>query len=349
MNNTESTKKLKFSEARITKIQEKINKLADSLEEKLNGDFTRKQKAKFKKQYKDKVKQYKSIIQENKSVIRVCKKELKPKKQTQEKVIIPVNMSAELPLIKENLLKSIKGLEATNSGTFTYNNIEYAIENVEYKNKRTGAKVIFKPMKILDNSITLSTGENVEDYVSPVACTLHKGYYVVKEDGFNHVEHRMSAEEEREKRKLYNNFYYRNKRLIQRKAQKEQLVKVCKDCGKEFTTDNKLLVRCEKCHEAHKNKVAPTFTRVCTVCGKEFTTTYSSKITCSVKCREKRRNMMYNPQLYKTYTKKCVICGKEFTTNRKNGKYCSKKCREHSRVDYYKEYYKKYYTNLEQK
>ena len=339
MNNTETISKLKFSESRIIKIQEKIKKLTDSLEEKLNGDFTRKQKAKFKKDYNTKLKMYKSIIQENKHIIKICKKTLKPKKQVQEKTIVPVNMSAELPLIKENLLKSIKGLEATDNGTFTYNNIEYAIENVEYKNKRVGAKVIFKPVKILNNSITLSTKENVEDYISPVACTLHKGYYVVKEDGFNHIEHKMSAEEEKEKRKLYNRFYYRNKRLIQRKAQKEQLVKVCKDCGKEFTTDNKLLVRCEKCLEAHKNKVAPTFTRVCPVCGKEFTTTYSSKITCSVKCREKRRNMIYNPQLYKTYTKKCVICGKEFTTNRKNGKYCSKECREQSRVDYYKEYY----------
>lgn len=338
MNNTETTSKLKFSEARIVKIQEKIKKLTDSLEEKLNGDFTRKQKANFKKQYKDKVKQYKSIIQENRRIIRACKKALK-KKQIQEKVIIPVNMSVELPLIKENLLKSIKGLEATDNGTFIFNNVEYAIQNIENKNKRTGTQVIFKPVKILNNSITLSTKENVEDYISPVSCTLHKGYYVVKEDGFNHVEHKMSAEEEKEKRKLYNRFYYRNKRLIQRKAQKEQLVKVCKDCGKEFITDNKLLVRCEKCLEAHKNKVAPTFTRVCPVCGKEFTTTYSNKITCSVKCREKRRNMLANPTLYKTYTKKCAICGKEFTTNRKNGTYCSKECREQSRVDYYKKYY----------
>ena len=341
MDSIETISKLKFSESRIVKIQEKIKKLTDSLEEKLNGDFTRKQKAKFKKDYKTKLKMYKSIIQENNRIIRVCKKALKPKKQVQEKVIVPVNISAELPLIKENLLKSIKGLEATDNGTFVFNNVEYAIQSIENKNKRIGTQVIFKPVKILNSSITLSNKETIEDYISPVSCTLHKGYYVVKEDGFNHIKHNMSAEEEREKRKLYNNFYYRNRTKFKRKEGKELLTKTCKHCGKEFTTYIKNRVFCStECSEAHK--IRPVYTRVCPVCGKEFTTTYSSKITCSVKCREKRRNILCNPQFYKTYTKKCTICGKEFTTNRKNGKYCSTKCREQSRVDYYK----KYYTNL---
>lgn len=344
MDSKEAINELKSSEAKIIKVQKKIENLTNALKEKLDGDLTRKQKAKLKKEYKDRIKLYKDSIRKYKGIINKCKKAVNPKKQAQVNTIVPVSINAELPLIKENLLKTIKGLEATEKGTFVFNNVEYVIDSVENRNKRTGTEVIFKPVKFLNSSIALSTVENAEDYASPVSCTLHKGYYVVKEDGFNHVIYEMSAEEEREKRKLYNNFYYRNRTKFKRREGKELLTKVCKHCGKEFTTYSKLATFCStECSEAHKIK--PTYTRVCTVCGKEFTTTYSSKITCSVKCREKRRNMLMNPTFYQTYTKKCEICGKEFTTNRKNGKYCSKKCREQSRIDYYK----KYYSNLAQK
>ena len=341
----EAISKLKFSEARIIKIKEKISKLTSSLEEKLLGSWTRSQKARFRKEYKTKLKMYKSIIQENKRIITQCKRVLKPKKQIQVNTIVPVNIDVELPIIKENLLKGIEGLKATDQETFIYNNIEYTIDHVDNSNKRTGTEIVFKPVKILSSSINLSSKEKTEDYFKPIACTLHKGYYVVKEDGFNNKVYTMSAEEEREKRKLYNNFYYRNRTKFKRLEGKELLTKTCKYCGKKFTTYSAKKCFCStECSEA--SKIKPTYTRVCSVCGKEFNTTYASKVTCSKKCREKRRNILAHPNLYQTYTKKCEKCGKEFITNRKNGKYCSEKCRNEMRVEYYRKYY---YSNLESK
>ena len=340
MDTVEATKKLKFSENRIIKIQEKINSLTRSFEDKLLGDWTRKQRAELKKEYKNRATRYKGIIRENKRIISKCKKFLKPKKQVQVNTIIPLNMDVELPLIKESLLKTIKGLESTEKGTFTYNNIEYFIECVENKNKITGTEVVFKPVKVFDDSIVISANEDIEDYYPSICCTLHKGYYVVKHDGFNNVTYQMSDKEKREKRKLYNRFYYRNRTKVKRQEAKKNLKRTCLNCGKEFEVRNKKQKFCckecaksytrEQAKELRRIENAVKYKAICPICGKEFIKTKGCQIYCSDKCRIKRNNnriIAKKRELLLSKVHKCRNCGKVFIPSSSKQVHCSPECR----------------------
>ena len=94
---------------------------------------------------------------------------------------------------------------------------------------------------------------------------------------------RQFTDESRKKKSDSIKAYYSHKNNDLTYYGNELAIYECKNCGKKFTTDNKLLVRCEKCHEAHKNKVAPTYTRVCPVCGKirPDENTYKCPLCCS--------------------------------------------------------------------
>jgi len=78
---------------------------------------------------------------------------------------------------------------------------------------------------------------------------------------------------------------------------KEDVTKKCKNCGKEFVSNNKKKVYCcDKCavayNKEHRTK-KDIRTCVCPVCQKEFETTHYFKKYCSTECykeAKRRRN-----------------------------------------------------------
>lgn len=68
-------------------------------------------------------------------------------------------------------------------------------------------------------------------------------------------------------------------------------IRTCKECGKEFrTNDSKRHYCTRECYyEFQKKRRAEPETRVCMVCGEEFETTHWSKRYCSADCRAKAR------------------------------------------------------------
>lgn len=67
----------------------------------------------------------------------------------------------------------------------------------------------------------------------------------------------------------------------------------CKECGKEFkTNDSKRHYCTPACYEEFQRKRrAEPETRVCMVCGEEFVTTHWSKRYCSTECRMNARSI----------------------------------------------------------
>ncbi len=72
---------------------------------------------------------------------------------------------------------------------------------------------------------------------------------------------------------------------------KKEVIKKCKECGKEFSTNDSKRHYCS--HECYilfqtKRRAEPE-KRICLVCGKEFITTHWSKRYCSAECRKKAK------------------------------------------------------------
>ena len=101
--------------------------------------------------------------------------------------------------------------------------------------------------------------------------------------------------------------------------------RICKYCGKEFTTETPSKQICEGLHY-----------RKCDICGKLSIIPnhriYEKSFTCSKECTNKKRSMKIRtalsvkPEGYnahkKSYEKECAICGKKFTTYSIQAKYC---------------------------
>lgn len=101
-----------------------------------------------------------------------------------------------------------------------------------------------------------------------------------------------------EKEKVYQHSYYLKVTKEKRKEAKKDRLRegVCSLCGETFTyyiingKEKKLCAKCTKLL-----KVRPTYTKVCKECGKEFTTKRGRQVFCSNKCfntywtREKKR------------------------------------------------------------
>ena len=166
--------------------------------------------------------------------------------------------------------------------------MEYTITSVDNSSKQLGTVVTFKALGTLDEE---------------VKCTLYRGYYIVKYDGFNDIKHRMTAEEEKLYRKYYYNFYYRNRTKIKRAEAKEKKVQICPTCKKEFTPSRVGWKYCSReCarignSENMKAKVRARreaniqqYKKVCETCGKEFIASCTTQKFCSRKCYHKAHN-----------------------------------------------------------
>jgi len=132
------------------------------------------------------------------------------------------------------------------------------------------------------------------------------------------------------------------------------MIKVCKQCGKEFKADeNKRLYCSRECQWASLKKQRPT--AICGYCGKEFTikrVDVPGKF-CSHQCqidslhderlqrlevkriqREKKereraeKKRIEAERIKAERTKRCEICGKIFFGDAKTAKYCSVPCRK---------------------
>ena len=112
----------------------------------------------------------------------------------------------------------------------------------------------------------------------------------------------------------------------------KRVVKICRECGKEFLTNSETQNRCSKeCIEKHQSKI---YTRECKGCGDVFTTKSEKQVYCSKKCARKvynknnelkrKRKVHENGKMdcgisLKKLIKKekniCYLCGKECDSN----------------------------------
>ena len=108
--------------------------------------------------------------------------------------------------------------------------------------------------------------------------------------------------------------------------------KICKKCGKEFSTYNEEIIFCGNCRVRKKSdrfkedkrrrvkKKVRKYTRGCKGCQGIFNTVDKRRVYCE-DCRTGRKF---------GYKRNCKNCQKEFTTSNKNFFYCEN-CRKHRR------------------
>ena len=92
------------------------------------------------------------------------------------------------------------------------------------------------------------------------------------------------------------------------------MLKVCKECGKEFETNRKYANLCNGEH-----------IRTCIVCGKDFPVSHQqirdNKRTCSRECTQAFQ-VLRMKECLSAKTKVCPECGREFTPRNNNQVYC---------------------------
>jgi len=116
------------------------------------------------------------------------------------------------------------------------------------------------------------------------------------------------------------------------------LSKICKKCGKTFTTNNKIRKYCShRCMLAYNKKqqsnkrIKPMVEIRCLYCNKMFILNVKTRKYCSAECREKYYKEFKNkyvPKFNKTVIVKCEICKNEFNKTAKYHVCCSDECRE---------------------
>lgn len=113
--------------------------------------------------------------------------------------------------------------------------------------------------------------------------------------------------------------------------------KICKYCGKEFTTNCKNAKYCStECRDLVNSigKGCKIYYHICENCDKEFITPQNNNRFCSEKCTNEYAQQ--NGKGVKTYTKVCKHCGKYFSTTNAKKIFCCNNCR----YDYYKQQHK---------
>lgn len=94
------------------------------------------------------------------------------------------------------------------------------------------------------------------------------------------------------------------------------MIKVCKQCEKEFNTDRPDAKFCSRdCTNVARRKV---YLRPCEHCGEQFHNINKAVKYCSQSC--------YHKSKIKILSRNCLICGKSFKPVHDGTKYCSKKC-----------------------
>ena len=112
--------------------------------------------------------------------------------------------------------------------------------------------------------------------------------------------------------------------------------KVCKECGKEFETNNIRVTICsDECNKNRKLRTDRERYRgikcICKICNEEFIGNKGNKY-CSDKC--KSEGLKTNK---KHFIHNCVVCGKEFKDKAHQSKYCSEECKNKARPKHKKE------------
>jgi hypothetical protein len=126
------------------------------------------------------------------------------------------------------------------------------------------------------------------------------------------------------------------------KQESISMVKICKQCGKEFARSRQRNGQYESWVKFNKRKYCSNaccieslkkhYEKTCPICGKIFVTNRNDKICCGIKCG----HILGARKTRKPPEKKiCVYCGKEFFNRRKDGKvntqwsirkFCSREC-----------------------
>ena len=201
-------------------------------------------------------------------------------KQEQERCIAPVNLDVELPIIRKRLLEGVKGLTAIGDKYF-FNGVAYKISSIENTDKKTGTVVYF------------TSKETTE----VITCVLYRGYYVIREDGFNEISHKITKEELKKYQADYYNYYYRNKTALKRREAREQKIYVCPICKKEFIPTEMhqkyCSLECKKESVRQKTRIKRNlkYSKVCKICGTRFLARSINQKFCCRKCYIKDRNI----------------------------------------------------------
>ena len=159
-------------------------------------------------------------------------------------------------------------------------------------------------------------------------------------------------------------YYQKNKDIINAKERenyrkthpstKEQLEKICIDCGQKLITKFNKKIRCDGCQKEYKRKTRleshptePIKEKKCIECGVKFTTKSSSKIRCD-DCQHKHSlelsNLRYNADnpIYPLKQKTCIDCSENFSVDRMNTS--SLRCEKCQKI-----FFKKYHTEYTKK
>lgn len=350
MDKTEAQKQIKLSEIKIAKLEKQLQKHRERTREDFEtrvDEYKRthekgglgKLKIALKKKYRNKTEKYLEAIRTEKLNVKKCNRTLNAK-QVQLSAIEPVDMEAELPIIKRTLLESIEGLTLTKDSYFLYKDTKYKLIEVNNSTRRGSTEVVFQPVEIIRNEHIL---EDVEITGEPITCLLYRGYYILRYDGFNNVSHKMTKEEKKVYKKYYYNFYYRNRTKIKRQEAREKISHCCPYCNKEFTSTFKhqkfCSPECKKAYiseqlkkerEARRQESIGNYEKVCPICNKKFIARQYNQKFCSDKCRIKNNNRKIIAKIQAERNMqpiKCLNCGKVFTPNDHRQKHCSSKCR----------------------
>ena len=229
MDKIEAQNQLKLSKVKIAKLEKQLQrykakaetdyevKIAKYKETHIKGRLME-YKAILRRRIRKGAEKYLADIRTEKAIIKNCLRVINAK-QVQLDVVEPIDIQAELPLIQKNLLASIKGLAMTDEGYYLHDGIEYKLIEVTNSKRRGSTVVAFEPIKIRSNK---NITESVEIKGKPIQCILYRGYYILRHDGFNNINHKMTQEEEQLNKKYYYNFYYRNRIKVKRQENKKE-------------------------------------------------------------------------------------------------------------------------------
>ena len=111
------------------------------------------------------------------------------------------------------------------------------------------------------------------------------------------------------------------------------MLKTCKNCGKEITTEGRALFCCADCQTIFYSKdikkeikAETLIKRICKYCGKEFETTNKKRLHCNEYCKNQYKYRRKKNNEIEEIKKNCIYCGTEFETKNLNKLYCSSKC-----------------------
>lgn len=200
--------------------------------------------------------------------------------------------------------------------TFEFDKVEYRLRKIAEKSSKSDYYYFV----------------NVSNPVEMKICEVNKSNGRPTYDAFNETVVRPNPEVSKELKRAYQAEYYKNNTVKKRKSKRVAQVKICAECGKEFTTTNKKQIYCSaECGIKHNNKKKTkgnVYEVTCPVCGEKFHTHTLAQKFCSSKCQRRYNSVKWaeKTRQERVQTRICELCGQEFTTSDSRQKYCSKEC-----------------------